>query len=206
MFTYCNNNPVNASDPTGEFWHIVAGAAIGAIIGAVTNLVTQVVDQLSDGKSISEWRISGADIAIAAGAGAISGGLAASGAMLGAQVLGNAVSSMASNAASQVVANNGFSNFNAGSMLIDGAIGAAAGLIGGPGAGNKGLTKYGYNTVKRTANALTHKGVRTAAREFSKAMAYFGKNAKHIIKPLAWAFATSGSTTLGGGVAKVLLT
>lgn len=91
-------------------------------------------------------------------------------------------------------------------MLLDGAIGAAAGLAGGSGAGNKGLTKLGYKTVKRTVNKLIHKGARAAAKEFSKAIIYFGKNARHIVTPLAKAFTKSGLTALSGGIAKALLT
>lgn len=204
MFAYCENNPVAADDPGGEFWHIVIGAAVGAIIGAVSSVVTQTVTQLSEGKSISKVKINGADVAIAAGTGAVSGGLAASGLGLGVQVLGNAALSMAGNATSQVVDNKGFDNFDVGSMLLDGAIGAAAGLAGGSGAGNKGLTRLGCKTVKRTVNALTHKGVRAATKEFSKAIGYFGKNARHIVKPLAKAFRNSGLTALGGGIAKAL--
>ena len=170
MFAYCENSPIAVDDPDGEFWHIVVGAVVGAIIGAVSSVVTQTVSQLSEGKSLSEVRINGADVAIAAGTGAVSGGLAASGLGLGAQVLGNAALSMAGNATSQVVANNGFRNFDVGSMLLDGAIGAVAGLAGGSGAGNKGLTKLGCKTVKRTISKLTHKGVRAAAKEFTKAI------------------------------------
>ena len=36
MFAYCENDPVNRSDPSGEFWNIVVGAALGAITLAVS--------------------------------------------------------------------------------------------------------------------------------------------------------------------------
>lgn len=168
----------------------------------MSSVITQTVTQLSEGKSLSEVKINGADVAIAADTGAVSGGLAASGLGLGAQVLGNAAVSMAGNAGSQLVENNGFESFDVGSMLLDGAIGAAAGLIGGSGAGNKGLTNLDRKTVKRTVDALTHKGVSAATKEFSKAIVYFGKNARHIVKPLAFAFARSGTVSIAGSIAK----
>ena len=38
MFAYCENDPVNRSDPSGEFWNIVAGAALGAGMEVLTQL------------------------------------------------------------------------------------------------------------------------------------------------------------------------
>ena len=41
MFAYCNNNPVNNSDPTGELLAAMFGGLIaGAVIGAISNLVS----------------------------------------------------------------------------------------------------------------------------------------------------------------------
>ena len=40
MFAYCENDPVNRSDPDGEFWNIVAGAALGAGMEVLTQLAT----------------------------------------------------------------------------------------------------------------------------------------------------------------------
>ena len=40
MFAYCENDPVNRSDPSGEFWNIVAGAALGAGMEVLTQLAT----------------------------------------------------------------------------------------------------------------------------------------------------------------------
>ena len=40
MFAYCNNNPINASDSTGEIpLHIIGAAVIGAIVGAISELI-----------------------------------------------------------------------------------------------------------------------------------------------------------------------
>ena len=40
MFAYCENDPVNRSDPSGEFWNIVVGAALGAGMEVLTQLAT----------------------------------------------------------------------------------------------------------------------------------------------------------------------
>ncbi len=204
-FAYCENNPVAAKDDGGEFWHLAIGAVVGAAIGAVSSVVTQVVDQLSEGKSLGEVKINGGEVATAAVTGAVSGGLAASGLGLGIQVVGNAVVSMAGNVRNQVAKNKGFNGFDLGDMLLDGAIGAVAGLAGGSGAGNKGLTRLGKQSLKRAGSALKHKGVRVAVKEFVKGMAYYGKNAKHIVKPLVGAFVKSGTAALTGGVSKAIL-
>lgn len=45
-YTYARNNPLLLMDPNGEFWHIVAGAAIGAVVsGGVTYWQTGDWDQ-----------------------------------------------------------------------------------------------------------------------------------------------------------------
>ena len=40
MFAYCENDPVNKSDPSGEWAHIIAGAALGAGMEVLTQLAT----------------------------------------------------------------------------------------------------------------------------------------------------------------------
>ncbi len=196
MFAYCGNNPVARADEGGEFWHIVAGAAVGALIGGITSVIMQGIDKGFDNINLAE-------VALAAGAGAISGGLAASGCGLAVQVAVNSAASMASNATGQLI--SGQDDFDWDSMLIDGAIGAVAGLAGGAGAGNKGLTKIGMKTIRRTTNALTHKGVNAAIEVFRKGISYFGENASHIVVPLKKAFLKSTAASLSGGITKVLL-
>jgi len=50
LFAYCDNNPVVRADLGGDFWHIVAGAAIGGVSSFVATLLT--------GGSIAEAGIS----------------------------------------------------------------------------------------------------------------------------------------------------
>ena len=40
MFAYCGNNPIMRADDGGEFWHIVAGAAIGWGVSFFSTLLT----------------------------------------------------------------------------------------------------------------------------------------------------------------------
>ena len=97
MFAYCGNNPVSRADDGGEFWHIVAGAAVGAAIGA---LVTGFTSYMTDGQV--DWTAVG----LSALSGAASGALAATGACIGVMIAGNAAISIAENVATQVIEND----------------------------------------------------------------------------------------------------
>ena len=166
LFAYCDNNPVMRADYGGDFWHIVVGAAAGALIGGVVKAVSNAIE----GKSLTDG------LATAMLAGAASGALASTGVGIVGIVAGNAAISMAENAANQVIENKGFNNFDVGDMLIDGAIGGVSGALGGAGKGTKHLTNLGKQTVKRTFNATTHKGLKAGLKEAGKAFAYYGKN------------------------------
>lgn len=65
-----NNNPIQYTDPDGEFGFI--GAAIGAVVGATVELGSQVVSNAVQGKPLLK-SIDWADVAISAGEGAIAG-------------------------------------------------------------------------------------------------------------------------------------
>lgn len=66
MFAYCKNNPVNMSDPSGEWW-IFAGAVIGAVVG----IVTQVAYNAGTGSNLTD------NVVGAALGGAVSGAILA---------------------------------------------------------------------------------------------------------------------------------
>ena len=70
-FAYCDNDPVNRSDDGGQFWNIVAGAAVGGILSASLEIGRQII---SGNKSI-DW----GSVGIEAANGALTGGLMASG-------------------------------------------------------------------------------------------------------------------------------
>ena len=185
LYAYCDNNPVMRADNSGEFWHIVVGAAIGAVVGVFTKMIVNVIDD----KPITDGLIT------AGIAGAVSGGLAASGIGIVGQVVGNGLIGAANNAVDQFAGMINGSNtdgFDFGDMLLDGAIGAIAGFAGGAGAGSRGLTNIGLTNVKRACNAFTHKGARVAFEALGQGLTYFGKSAKHIITP--WLVAVTKSS------------
>ena len=190
LFAYCDNNPVMRADHGGDFWHIVVGAAVGALIGGVVKAVSNAIE----GKSLTDG------LATAMLAGAASGALASTGVGIVGMVAGNAAISMAENAADQVIENKGFNNFDVGDMLIEGAIGGVSGALGGTGKGTKHLTNLGKQTVKRTFNATTNKGLRAGLKEAGKAFAYYGKNSakyyKTFVKGLPSDFISTVGTTI----------
>ena len=120
----------------------MVGGILGGIIGGISAAV-------SGGDAV--------DVLIGVAAGAAGGVLAASGAGLATEIVGNAVISMASNAASQVNSivkdeDKTLKDFDVGDMLFDGAVGAVTGLAGGRGAsyGNAGgIMQAGKQLFKR---------------------------------------------------------
>lgn len=96
-------------------------------------------------------------------------------------------------------------HFDVGSMLSDGVIGSIAGAAGGRGAGSKSLTRLGQQSTKRVVNAAKRGGLTAAKKEASKAASYFGKNAKHIVKPFTQAMKKAAAVTILGTTAKGLM-
>ena len=166
LFAYCDNNPINRADQSGNVWHIVVGALVGGLFGGIT----QAVSNLIQGKSATDGLLTSVV------SGAASGALAASGAGLFTVIAGSAAIGMAENAANQVIDNKGFSNFDAGDMLIDGTISGAFGAMGGAGTGNKHLTKLGTQSIKRSFTAIAHDGLKSGLVESKKALTYYTKN------------------------------
>ncbi len=166
MFAYCGNNPIHRKDDGGEFWHIVAGAIAGALINGGVKVISNVIARkpLTDG------------LITAMLSGGASGALAVTGVGVVGITAGNSAISIAENVANQVVENDGFNNFDAGDMLIDGAIGGISGALGGAGKGTKHLTNLGKQMVKRTYNTTVHKGLKAGFKEAGKAFAYYSKN------------------------------
>ena len=152
MFAYCNNSPIAKSDKNGEIWNIVIGAAVGGLVGGLVSATFQLLDAYAKGeqdvwKSGTFW----AHIGVAVVGGAISGGLAASGAILPAQIVVNAAiglsSSLLDTAIDDVIGDD--ESITLGTYALNAAIGTTvgtlAGLLGGPGTATKHLT----NSFKR---------------------------------------------------------
>ncbi len=68
LFAYCDNNPVTRADHGGDFWHIVAGAAIGGLIGGISSIV---------GQAVSGQKINWAEVGVSAASGALTGAITA---------------------------------------------------------------------------------------------------------------------------------
>ncbi len=169
LFAYCDNNPVMRADNEGGFWHILAGAAVGGLIsGAV-----QVATNLATGKEWSDGLLG------SVATGAIGGALSATGlsrlAIFGANALVSAIDSWDK----QRTSGNGV---NFALVLSDGVIGGAFGALGGKGSGTKRLFNLGVSTVKRTTNATVHKGIKSGAKEATKAFSYYVKSSSKYYK------------------------
>ena len=163
LFAYCDNNSIVRIDDGGDFWHIVIGSVVGGVIGGISTALT-------GGDATA--------ILISATAGAISGGLACSVVSLGTIIVVNSVISASESILSQG-ASKGFNNIDYGEVAIDTVIGGAVSAIGGKGTGTKHLTKLGKQTVKRTVNTTTHKGIKAGVHEAGKAFSYYTKNTKN---------------------------
>ena len=93
LYAYCGNNPIIRVDSEGNFWNIVAGAVAGAVISAISQVITNVATG-------NEWS---SGVVLAAAAGAVSGGLAATGLGKTGQMIGNALISGVSEAVNQAI-------------------------------------------------------------------------------------------------------
>ena len=154
MFAYCENNPVNGCDPSGEWVHLI----VGAVLGAVSNVALSYLNAKRSGDTYN-LLTAGVDAA----SGAISGALAASGVGLAGQVIGNAAIDVAKGVlngetSAKQIATNAF-------------LGGVGGFIGGKGAsyGNaKSIMRSGQQFAKRV---FTYKD------SFRKAFGYYKKTA-----------------------------
>ena len=88
LYAYCDNNPVMRIDKTGCIWNILIGAAVGMVVGVAISIVSQLLLEGSPPIDSGEFW---ANVGLAAAAGMISGGLAASGIPVAGQMIGNAI-------------------------------------------------------------------------------------------------------------------
>jgi RHS repeat-associated protein len=108
-YSYCVNNPMKFTDPTGEFWHLVIGAAIGGTVNLIANW------KKIDGnfwKGLGYFGVGAAAGALGAGVGA-GVNVAMAGGSFGAGFMGTAIG----------VSSTGF--------IAGAATGAASGFAGG---------------------------------------------------------------------------
>jgi len=123
-YLYCLNNPLKYTDPDGEFWHIIIGAAIGGVVNLVANW----------NNCQGFWQYAAAFV-VGAGAGAATaatGGAAGAGvwAAIGVGAAGGAVTSATNNLIGQTGNNfSGMNDVNWGQVALSGCIGAANGAL-----------------------------------------------------------------------------
>ena len=142
MFAYCENDPVNKSDPTGEVAHL----AIGAVIGAIANVGFSYFNHMIAGESYGFK-----EAVLDALSGAASGILAASGVGLLGQVIGNGLTS---GVAYYVRADINNQKVTTSDFFVAVAVGMISGLIGGKGVNGAKLTGV-YETAMRVIESTT---------------------------------------------------
>ena len=170
LYAYCGNNPISRKDNGGEFWHIVAGAAIGAIVGIVGSLASQ--------KAANE-EIDPLNVAISAISGALSGGLAAAGVPMGAMVAVNATLGAAESVYDNLT--NGEPD-SLGEVITDAAVSAGISAV---------FTLVGGKSNGKQMNAM-YKANRQATKILTNTKGLNPKVKKELLKPIKTYFKTLG--------------
>lgn len=152
LYAYCSNNPVNYTDPTGKFINILIGASVGFVVSAVVSIASQLLDENApDIDDIDFWK----HVTVAAGIGTISGGLAASGAPLIAQVISNGVLGIIGAVADTAIDDKGDTPWWKYVLNgVDGGLmGGISGYIGGSGSASKHTTNSFWRFVGGKSNS-----------------------------------------------------
>jgi len=169
LYAYCGNNPIVYVDENGEVWWVAVGALAGGTVGAGVDIYKQM-------RSGADWSsIDKKSVLIAAGSGAVSGALGATGVGLLGQVAGNALISGVESITRDLAYGKSISIDNA---LLNSAVGAVAGIVGGPGL-QKGLVNTGYTVVNasqkyfyvHTFKYINPAVAQTMVKEFYKGLA-----------------------------------
>ena len=148
LYAYVHNDPMNATDPTGEFTLLTAG--IGAVVGGIAGGITQVAVDLASGKGVS----------YSSTVGAIAGG-ATAGAIIGATgnvTLGSAAGSAVTSATTQLLDTGGVDGLE---VAKDAAIGGTVGKfvpnvkVSGVTSGNGSFAHVAATQTTKLANGTT---------------------------------------------------
>lgn len=176
MFAYCGNNPVSRVDNGGDFWHIIAGAAVGAAV----SFASSVIGDLIAGEKI-DWAGAG----ISAAFGAASGALAATGFGIVTQMAGGAIIAGAENAIDQG-REKGFSNIDYGAVAVNAAIGGISSRSNGVSkATSKHLHKQAAMGTKRISASIKHDSLLNIGKTFIATGKYYLSQTKALFyKPL----------------------
>ena len=127
LYAYCDNNPINRIDDGGDIWQLVL---FGAVLGAAVNATLQIVDNLVSGKKAKDG------VLLAVAGGAITGGLAASGAGVVAQSVVSGAVAGGIDFISQTE-EKGIKNVDYAQVAVSTVLGVGAGIYGGKGVQHK---------------------------------------------------------------------
>ena len=173
LYTYCADNPVKYYDPNGEWIHIAVGAVVGAAISAGINVMHQMR---------TTGKVDGTKVAIAAVGGALSGALAATGAGIVVQVVGNAAVGAAQGLAEQTydIQTGAASEYDLLEIGLSACVGGIGGAVGGV-ADVSGIKSLSNQAIKRIGNAVNYHIGNGSTKEISSALTYYYKSAHTLI-------------------------
>ncbi len=137
-YTYCDDDPVNQTDPTGEVANILLGGIAGGIIGGAFGFAGSALSQIAGGKGFSARKAWGA-AANGAIVGAARGALVGSGAGIPLAFGVDFAAGMAGSLAEQKISGERISPVRA---AVDGAFNAAGGRL------------YGTSPLRNAKNAF----------------------------------------------------
>ena len=143
------------TDSSGQFWNLIIGAIVGAVVGTAVAIVTQIMDE--DAPDITSGEFWG-HVAVSAGSGAITGGLAASDVGLAGQVGVNAAVGMLGGLIDTGIDDKGDTSFATYmANALEGAfIGTVAGFVGGKGTASKHVSNSFWRMVASGTDDLTY--------------------------------------------------
>ncbi|MBO5285542.1 MAG: RHS repeat-associated core domain-containing protein [Clostridia bacterium] len=159
LYTYCGNNPIMYTDPSGNFAisTLIIGAIVGIVIGAVSSTISQGLNKGWD--NINGWQV-----LLDATIGGISGALGASGVGLATSAIVGGILGAAGSVGGDLIASGGnWNEVNVGKAICMGVIGAALGAWTGAGTQN---TKVMINTIN-AGKSWGSKAFLTSAKEAS---------------------------------------
>ena len=166
LYAYCDNNPLNREDTTGEIWGWVIGAAIGVIAGVLGQVVSDITTSIANNKvTISNWETY-AGAAVGGAAGGIV--LATTGNVSAANIVTGSVTTGVSLSLERISNDSDKSWGEIGiNTVVDGAISYGLGKL----PGLKGVTKgrNSYSAVYKSG--LTKLRNKTARKMSVKVMA-----------------------------------
>ena len=150
-YPYCNNDPVNCVDPTGEIANVLIGGAIGGLVGGAFGFANSTVSQLMSGKGFDSGKAWGA-AANGAIVGAVKGAVAGSGVGLPLAIAADFAAGTIGSAVEQGISEG---VVDVGKSIAGGLTNAVNGLI----YGNDTLKSLGEAAVKGAASGALTSGI-----------------------------------------------